>query len=153
MNNFQIIAIADEKDRRKFFVASYLNQINYTLKLLSQKIHVTEMDLLTISRCSRIFLALGERLGEKQVVGFALITPHVVPSRKICLLDDLVVDLDWRHQGVGRELFYKCAKTAKRVYRAKYLEFTSRPERAETQKFYEGLGCKPRDTNVFRYVL
>jgi len=65
------------------------------------------------------------------------------------LLEEIVVDKDYRGKGIGRKLIETAIDLA-RGEKVTRLELTSHPKRIEANKFYEHIGFKKRDTNAYR---
>ena len=66
--------------------------------------------------------------------------------------EDIVVDEEYRGQGLGMALMKKLLERA-RAHRAERVEFTSNPSRVAGNTMYQRLGFEKRDTNVYRLKL
>ena len=64
-------------------------------------------------------------------------------------MEDVVVDERYRWKGIGKRLTDRLIQIA-RARKIRWLEFTSRTDRKETNRFYERLGFEKRDTSVYR---
>ena len=64
-------------------------------------------------------------------------------------MEDVVIDERYRGKGIGKRLTNRLIQIA-RTRKIRWLEFTSRTDRKETNQFYRRLGFKKRDTNVYR---
>ena len=67
-------------------------------------------------------------------------------------VEDIVVDEEYRGQGLGMSLMKKLLERA-RAHRAERVEFTSNPSRIAGNTMYQRLGFEKRDTNVYRLKL
>lgn len=68
------------------------------------------------------------------------------------IVENVIVDEEYRGKGRGKELMNGLIEAAKKKG-VVYLELTSGPERQNAQKMYESLGFKKRETNVYRLDL
>lgn len=91
---------------------------------------------------------IGVRDG-KDMIGMGLIVFILTPVGLRARMEDVVVDEKYRGKGVGKRLT-NCLIQIARARKIRWLEFTSRTDRKETNRFYERLGFKKRDTNVYR---
>ena len=89
-----------------------------------------------------------------KVVGYLLLTKIVdyISERKVCKVDYVCVNKDYRNQGVGSSLMKKAIDIALE-YEAIYIELTSSIFREEARNLYEKLGFKVRESNIFRKEL
>lgn len=81
---------------------------------------------------------------ENKIVGLCtLVVRDNIHYLKIGLIDELVVDKDYRHQGIGKMLLDKVMDIAKEkgCYR---VELHSNMERIETHRFYENNGFEKK---------
>lgn len=95
-----------------------------------------------------IFVAIidGEIRGALTLVTFP------IPTGIRAWIEDVVVDVATRGQGVGSALTRRALDVA-RDRGARTVDLTSRPSREEANSMYEKLGFRRRDTNVYRYEL
>jgi ribosomal protein S18 acetylase RimI-like enzyme len=68
------------------------------------------------------------------------------------LLEEMVVDRNYRGKGIGTKLITTVLNQARNEGLA-YVDFTSRQERLEANNLYQRLGFKKRNTNVYRIEL
>ncbi len=68
------------------------------------------------------------------------------------LVEGVVVDRNYRRQGIGSSLMKAIINQAKRL-KLSHLDLTSRPARIEANKFYRKLGFSRRQTNVYRLLI
>jgi len=119
-----------------------LTQLNPNSRMLNNEI-VKEI----IKGPSRLLVA-RESVSNKIVGMLTLITSNT-PTAKKGFLEDVVVDKNCQGKGVGKKLINLAINQA-REEGVTRLELTSNPKRVEANKFYEHLGFKKRDTNVYR---
>lgn len=102
-----------------------------------------------VSNKSNVFLALRD--GEK-IIGMGVVVFIHTPRGLRARAEDVIIDRPYRRKGLGSLLVRRLVAEAKRRG-ALWIELTSRQDRMETKKFYQKLGFKPRDTNVYRFSL
>lgn len=68
------------------------------------------------------------------------------------LIEDVVVDKNCRGSGIGTKLINEAINKA-RNEKVSYIDLTSSPAKVEANKFYQNIGFKKRDTNVYRIDL
>lgn len=84
------------------------------------------------------------------IVGAATLAVVLAPSGAHARIEDVVVDSDYRGQGIGQALILALLDHARRL-RVKYVALTSNPRREAANKLYQKLGFTPWQTNVYRY--
>lgn len=67
-------------------------------------------------------------------------------------IEDVVVDHQWRGQGIAQKLINEAIFRAQNQLHARTIDLTSRPDKVEANRLYKKLGFVQRDTNVYRYV-
>ena len=137
--------IRDYSEKLKKALNKLLNQLN------EAAIPLTEVGTrATIeSPVNKLFVA---RLKDKKIVGMLTLTVVRVLFAKKGLLEDLVVDKEYRGKGIGTKLISSAISQARKEGVA-HLDFTSNPKRVEANRLYTHLGFKKRDTNVYRIEL
>ncbi len=109
---------------------------------------LADLQELVLNKNTHIVVA---KEGEKITgVAFLLIMPKL--GKRIALVEDVVVDEASRGKGIGKEIMKKAIGIAKEQH-ATYVTLTSRPARAEANAFYQKLGFKQKETNVYRMNL
>ncbi len=136
------LKIADRKIWRD--INKLLPQLSPTAKPLSW-INFRRM----VKDPNTLLLVAEER---KKIVGMGTIVFILTPVGLRARMEDIVVDEKYRGRGIGKTITDRILETA-RQKKARWLEFTSRTERKVTNRFYENLGFKKRDTNVYRLLL
>lgn len=96
-----------------------------------------------------IFVALSV---DGMIIGMTTLVIFKALSGRRANLEDLVVDKDYRRQGIGRKLLEAALAFAKEED-VGYIDLTSRPSRVEANNLYVSLGFKKRDTNIYRYIM
>lgn len=84
------------------------------------------------------------------VVGTLTLVTFPIPTGVRAWIEDVVVDVSARGQGVGSALTLRALDVAK-DRDARTVDLTSRPSREAANSMYEKLGFQQRDTNVYRY--
>ena len=75
-----------------------------------------------------------------ELIGFSLVTGEFIGSKKQYLqLNNMHVSYEYRHKGIGKELFLLCVDTAKRSGVQKL--YISAHSSEESQAFYKSMGC------------
>lgn len=126
-------------------INNLLVQLNPCSRTLSDE-NVKEI----IGGSSRLLVA-RETVNNK-IVGMLTVIVSSVPSARKGFLEDIVVDKNYQGKGIGKKLIAQAINQAREEGVAR-LEFTSNPKRVAANKFYEHLGFKIRDTNVYRIEL
>ncbi len=68
------------------------------------------------------------------------------------LIEGLVVDQTYRHQGIGKQMMQKLVEQGRRL-QLKQLDLTSNPTRLAANRFYQKFGFRKRETNVYRLLI
>jgi len=112
---------------------------------------LADNDLREIVTSKQSYLFLARHIPTQKVAGMIMANVYRIPYVKKAYLDDLIVDPQYRGKGVGKALMSYAVDFAKEKGAA-YADFTARPIREESNKLYEKLGFKKRDTNVYRLI-
>ncbi|RJQ35563.1 GNAT family N-acetyltransferase [Candidatus Parcubacteria bacterium] len=86
--------------------------------------------------------------GEK-IVGMATLYMITKIGKRGGYVEDVVVDGNYRGQGLGEKLMQKLLEVARRE-NLKQLYLTTRPDRVAAHKLYEKLGFTQQQTDVYR---
>ncbi len=86
------------------------------------------------------------------IIGIANIHFIETITRRVGIIEDVVVDKSYRGKGVGRKLIELLIKEA-RAKGANCVELTSNSERKEANALYESMGFRKRETNCYRLNL
>jgi ribosomal protein S18 acetylase RimI-like enzyme len=112
--------------------------------------HATLAGILA-SPCTTLLLA-RDRTQENRIVGSLTLAVFRIPTGVRAWIEDVVVDVPARGQGVGAALSREALRIA-RSLGAGTVELTSRPSREAANRLYRRLGFQRRQTNVYRYAL
>lgn len=124
-----------------------VKSINYLLTLLTQNPNkINSSQLNEISKNARLLLAVDQN---NKVIGMATLVLIKIPTGKSGRIEDVVVDDQYRGQGIGTALIQKLIIEGKKLH-LKKIDLTSKPERIEANKLYQNLGFQKYDTNVYR---
>ena len=96
---------------------------------------------------SVIFLA-----EDNDIAGTLTLLINQTPSGKKAWIEDVVVDKNFRGQGIGTKLIEAAITCSKEMGILK-IDLTSRPGRVEANNLYQKLGFEKRETNVYRLLL
>lgn len=87
-----------------------------------------------------------------RIVGMATLIAYQKLEYRVGIVEDVVVNPEYRGNGIGRALMKEVLRSA-RGAGLHHLSLTSSPERVEAIALYESLGFKKRDTYSFRLKL
>lgn len=115
--------------------------------LTSSKISMDEQLLKEIiaSENSHLFFALNEN---EKCMGMLTVGIYASPTGKKAWIEDVVVDENYRGQGIGKELTNFAIDFAKQKD-VSLLSLTSRPSRVSANKLYAKLGFERKETNAY----
>lgn len=137
----------------KTYSQEVLEAFNKLLPQLSLDIPTcTEEFLRKVLEHSNVWVFVARNTIDKEIIGMVTLVMLQVMSGKRATLEDLVVDKDYRGQGIGRQLLEATLDFARKENMS-YIDLTSRPSRIEANELYTSLGFKKRDTNVYRYII
>lgn len=91
------------------------------------------------------------RDGEK-IIGTATLIALRTLSGYDGEIDDVVVDENYRGQGIGEKLMKTLIEQAQNLG-LRHIELSSRPARIAANKLYQKMGFEPKETNVYRLKL
>ena len=123
-----------------------LKQLDNTAAPLTKE----DIENMIVSPANRLFVA--RRLDNKEIIGMLTMIILRIPYVKKGLLEDIVVDKEYRKKGIGTKLITTALNLARKEG-VVYLDFTSRPTRTAANNLYQHLGFKKRDTSVYRIIL
>lgn len=110
---------------------------------------LTDKDLRYMVSSTTTYLIVARESRKKEIIGMATLAIYRIPYVKKAAFDDLIVDEEYRGNGIGEQLVEKVLATAKELG-ATYIDFTSNPKRLKANNLYKKLGFKIRETNVYR---
>ena len=99
-----------------------------------------------VQEASSTLLAARNESG--QIIGALNLTIYRVPTGIRSIIEDVIVDLSARGQGVGEALMQKAIEIAKEKGAAN-ITLTSNPIRMAANSLYLKMGFKKRDTNAY----
>jgi len=103
------------------------------------------------SPAATIFIARHpDEAGE--IVGMATLGTFETPTGVHGWIEDVVVDREFRHQGIGRALTEACIAKAREM-ELREVNLTSNPGREDANQLYQSMGFILRLTNVYRLPL
>ena len=110
-------------------------------------------ELVDMAQSGQIFVFLA-REPEKDgfIVGTATLGTFRTPTGVHGWIEDVVVDDDFRRQGIGKALTEACLEQA-RVLGLRDVNLTSRSTRQAANQLYQSMGFIQRETNIYRYPL
>lgn len=111
----------------------------------------TQEDLVALISETSSTLLLA-RSDNGQIIGALSLTVYRVPTGIRSIIEDVIVDVSARGQGVGEALMQYAVDLA-REKRAKNISLTSNPMRVAANKLYLKLGFEKRDTNAYQMKL
>lgn len=86
-----------------------------------------------------------------KIIGLLVLTTLHALSGKKTWIEDVIVDSNYRNQGIGSQLVKKALKLAQEKG-ITHINLTCKPERVEANNMYINLGFKTNKTNYFRYT-
>jgi ribosomal protein S18 acetylase RimI-like enzyme len=137
MPTFRKLKISDKKPVLDLLKQLTDSKINFNIKSILKDSHCT---------C----LVLEEK---KSVIGFGALVTYLVPCRGyIARIEDVVIDVNYRGNGLGRKMTEELIKIAKKK-KIKIINLTSRPKRIEARRLYESMGFMMLETRIFKLEL
>ncbi len=110
----------------------------------------TQDELETIVNAPGTVLLAGRQSGN--LVGMLTLVTFAIPTGVRAIIEDVVVDEQYRGQGVAQALTREALVLAEAAG-ARTVDLTSRPSREAANRLYQKLGFQKRDSNVYRYTL
>ena len=86
---------------------------------------------------------------ENKVVGMFSLCTYSSPSMQKVLLEDVVVDKQWRAKGIGRAMVAYAINFSRQLSPC-CLMLTSNPQRIEANALYRSMGFEAKQTNVYK---
>lgn len=87
-----------------------------------------------------------------QIIGALSLAVYRVPTGVRSIIEDVVVDLSARGQGVGEALMQRAIERAAEKG-ASNITLTSNPMRVAANRLYLKMGFKKRETNAYQFVI
>ena len=144
-----ILPINDVKD------AVIMAKKKFTLDLERVKELVGQLDSSAQANEQSIYQAilngyLAKKYDNDKLIGMGWIFPRQTLLRKQAVIEDMIVDQDYRKRGLGKELMDKLVSWAKEQ-RIEMIELTSNPKREAANGLYQNYGFKLHPTNHYLY--
>ncbi|MEN9562704.1 MAG: hypothetical protein RIR73_948, partial [Chloroflexota bacterium] len=98
---------------------------------------------------STLFIARND---DQQIIGALTLIVYRVPTGIRSIIEDVIVDLSARGQGIGEALMLRAIDLAKEKG-ASNIALTSNPQRVAANKLYLKLGFEKRETNAYVFRL
>jgi ribosomal protein S18 acetylase RimI-like enzyme len=92
------------------------------------------------------------RSDDGQIIGALNLTVYRVPTGIRSIIEDVIVDISARGQGVGEALMLRAIEIAKEKG-ASNITLTSNPLRVAANKLYVKMGFEKRETNAYQMKL
>lgn len=149
MRNYTKVLIEELKTSSPEVVA----MINHLIAQLDSPFQkLTDHDVQSIIGSHQTHLFVARLFPTYNIIGMVTLVVYRIPFTMKGQLEDLVVDDQFRGQGIGTQLIQYAIQRARELG-VKSLNLTSRPSRVVANRLYERLGFEKRDTNVYRINL
>lgn len=140
----EIIRLTEAHEQALKDINSLIQQLSPRLpecsaELLQRIVEDSNLELWTVKD--------GER-----IVGMATLAIVVIPEGPRAQIEDVVVDEQYRGQGLGERLSAKLIERA-REKKIPTITLSSRADRVAANKLYQKLGFEMKETNVYRLQL
>lgn len=112
--------------------------------------YATAVSFLRLEEVAADCALLLARNSKKEIVGMATLTIVKKLTGTFGTVEDVVVDKDYRGNGIGRRLVDNLIVRAKNMYFLSYVELTSHPSRSMANSLCRSMGFEERETNVYR---
>lgn len=110
-----------------------------------------ELERMAASETTFVFLARGGD-ASSPIIGTATLALLQTPTGVHGWIEDVVVDKDARHQGIGRALTENCLQKARELG-LHQVNLTSRPSRKAANQLYQSMGFFLRETHLYSISL
>lgn len=132
-----------------------LECINALLPQIAKRPHFMKMaELARIVNQESCRLAVArKKIGDRHlIVGMAVLTLVYIPTGLIAVVEDVVVDENFRGLGIGRRLIQKLISIASKM-KAKHVSLHTNPSRTAANSLYQDMGFFKKETNHYRINL
>ena len=123
-----------------------LNTLLPQLSSRAQPLNLLTLGAITADPDVELYVA---NHGDK-IVGTLTLVVFSIPTGTRAIIEDVIVDRDYRGRSIGRRLLELAIHRA-RVRGAKTVDLTSRPDRSAANRLYLNFGFCLRETNVYRF--
>lgn len=108
--------------------------------------NVAEIDICAMQNGKNVYVLLEEN---EKAIGFGALISYYLPTvGEIGKIEEVVIDENYRGQGLGKKLLQKLLEIAKEK-KLKKVQLTSSPRREAARSMYQAAGFQIKDTNVF----
>lgn len=120
-------------------------------QLTSYSAPPTREELVEMAQSGQVFVFLARDPDQDGlIIGTATLGTFRTPTGLHGWIEDVVVDQDFRRQGIGKALTEACLDQA-RVMGLRDVNLTSRSARCAANQLYQAMGFIRRETNIYRY--
>jgi len=120
-------------------------------QLTSYSAPPTQEELVEMAQSGQVFVFLARDSDQDGlIIGTATLGTFRTPTGLHGWIEDVVVDQDFRRQGIGKALTEACLDQA-RVMGLRDVNLTSRSARCAANQLYQAMGFIRRETNIYRY--
>lgn len=127
---------------------SLLSQLVPSMEKIKEVNEITLADLLG-QKDYHLFVARDNEKKVAPIIGMASIIFYQIPTGYKAIIEDVIVDQNYRGKGIGKALTQELIKLA-REKNVQYIDLTSSPSRVAANQLYQKLGFERRETNVYR---
>lgn len=122
-------------------------------QLTSYSAPPTQEELVDMAQSGQVFVFLARDSDQDGlIIGTATLGTFRTPTGLHGWIEDVVVDQDFRRQGIGKALTEACLDQA-RVKGLRDVNLTSRSARCAANQLYQAMGFVRRETNLYRYAI
>lgn len=146
MDNFIVETVKDLNEDLLKAINSLLVHLNLSSEELSRE------DLESMINASSNRLIIAKEKDSGKIIGMITLIVYRIPFIKKGVLEDFVVDPQYRGKGIGKNLIDSALNIA-RSENLKYVDLTSKPEKEAANNLYHRMGFDKRGTNVYRVNL
>lgn len=140
-------------EQLKTFSQDIVASINILLAQLNpESKELREEDIRDIIESQPSYFFVAREKTSCKIIGMLTLIIYRIPAWKKGWIEDVVVDREYRGQGIATKLINHAVEVAK-TNGVHSIDLTSRPERENANRLYIKLGFKKRDTNVYRIEL
>ena len=132
-----------------------LEDVNALLPQLAKRPHfmnIGEFKRIAGQKACRLAVARREIGTRSMIVGMATLTLVYIPTGLIAVIEDVVVDGNFRRLGIGKKLTQKLINIASKL-KAKHISLSTNPARLAANAMYKKMGFLKKETNCYRINL
>jgi len=132
-----------------------LEDINALLPQIAKQPHfltLKELSMIIGQKSCRLVVARRKVNTKFMIVGMATVTLIYIPTGLIAVVEDVVVDENFRGLGIGKKLTQKLITIASER-KAKHISLFTNPSRKAANAMYQKMGFFKKETNYYRINL